>query len=244
MLLDDCCIARELARAGLSHRAGPDKEAAGLMLAVLAERHCLSSRWAPYLAWLPKSLPRLPLSWPQDALALLAGTAAADKLDGKWARSGAFVEPPAEVEVLWRDIARPFLEHHRTVAPAGREHAEFLWAAGVVGAYSFTLGRKRFQAMVPLWDALNSVTGRANVRLHHCARSASLQMIATQGIAQGEEVINCYGRLSPGELLRRYGISEPGPSLCRYKGCFGRAQSAPANPGLQLWRHPCFGGTA
>ena len=131
---------------------------------------------------------------------------------------------------------------------------------------------------MPIWDALNHVTGRANVRLHHCERSGSLQMIATQAIAQvcsmrlclcvgslrqitscwtvcvskrpeqctrvrsslysfccgerywrecfggtacrrvaggcvqGEEVINCYGRLSPGELLRRFGISEGGPS--------------------------------
>lgn len=38
--------------------------------------------------------------------------------------------------------------------------------------------------MVPMWDALNHVTGRANVRLHNCARSSGLQMIATRDIAQ------------------------------------------------------------
>ena len=37
---------------------------------------------------------------------------------------------------------------------------------------------------MPMWDALNHVSGRANVRLHHCERSGSLQMIATQDIAQ------------------------------------------------------------
>jgi len=42
--------------------------------------------------------------------------------------------------------------------------------------------------MVPMWDALNHITGRANVRLHHCARKGSLQMIATRPIAKGEEV--------------------------------------------------------
>ena len=42
--------------------------------------------------------------------------------------------------------------------------------------------------MVPLWDALNHVTGRANVRLHHCERSATLQMIATADIHPGQEV--------------------------------------------------------
>ena len=35
------------------------------------------------------------------------------------------------------------------------------------------------QAMVPLWDALNHVTGRCNVRLHHDEEDECLQMIAT-----------------------------------------------------------------
>ena len=46
------------------------------------------------------------------------------------------------------------------------------------------------QAMVPMWDALNHVTGRANVRLHHCERSSTLQMIATADIGADEEVLS------------------------------------------------------
>lgn len=41
-------------------------------------------------------------------------------------------------------------------------------------------------------------------------------------VAQGEEVINCYGRLPPGELLRRFGISESG-SL--HECCEARART-------------------
>jgi SET domain len=57
--------------------------------------------------------------------------------------------------------------------------------------------------MVPLWDLLNHVTGKCNVRLHHHAKAECLQMIATAPIAQGEELVNDYGDLSNGELLRR-----------------------------------------
>ena len=42
---------------------------------------------------------------------------------------------------------------------------------------------------MPMWDALNHVTGAANVRLHHCERRGALQMIATHDIGEGEEVI-------------------------------------------------------
>ena len=46
----------------------------------------------------------------------------------------------------------------------------------------------RFQAMVPVWDAVNHVTGHCNTRLHHCAESGALQMIATAHIAKGQQV--------------------------------------------------------
>jgi len=52
---------------------------------------------------------------------------------------------------------------------------------------------RSLQAMVPMWDALNHVTGRANVRLHHCERSSTLQMIATADISVGQEVLSCPG---------------------------------------------------
>ena len=50
-----------------------------------------------------------------------------------------------QVEELWRSVARPFLARHPGIAPAGRERAAFLWAVGIVGAYSFTLGRECYQ---------------------------------------------------------------------------------------------------
>jgi hypothetical protein len=57
--------------------------------------------------------------------------------------------------------------------------------------------------MVPLWDLLNHVTGKRNVRLNHDTELECLQMIATCSIKQGDEIINSYGDLSNGELLRR-----------------------------------------
>ena len=42
--------------------------------------------------------------------------------------------------------------------------------------------------MVPVWDAVNHVTGQCNTRLHHCAESGALQMIATAPIPQGQQV--------------------------------------------------------
>ncbi len=53
-----------------------------------------------------------------------------------------------QVEALWLSIAQPFLLSHPGVAPAGVERATFLWAAAVVGAYSFTLGDERYQVCI------------------------------------------------------------------------------------------------
>lgn len=53
-------------------------------------------------------------------------------------------------------------------------------AIGIVASYSFTLGDDKFQALVPLWDALNHKTGQANVSLKHCPDQGALQMVATK----------------------------------------------------------------
>lgn len=90
-----------------------------------------------------------------------------------------------------------------------RLHQLYIWATSVVAAYSFELGDDRFQALVPLWDSLNHVSGQRNVRLHHDEEKGELQMIATKSIAVGEELINDYGELGSAELLRRFGFVEP-----------------------------------
>ena len=86
-------------------------------------------------------------------------------------------------------VVHPFLERHpQPGLQADMAYSVYLWALAIVSAYSFTIGADKFQAMVPLWDALNHITGAANVRLHHCARTGALQMIATRRIQAGEQV--------------------------------------------------------
>lgn len=62
-------------------------------------------RWAPYLAWLPTALPRLPMFWPLESLERLAGAAAADKLvDAQpFENQSIFVEPPAQARLSTTD---------------------------------------------------------------------------------------------------------------------------------------------
>lgn len=66
--------------------------------------------------------------------------------------------------------------------------------------------------MVPFWDMLNHVTGAVNVRLHHDAKRGALQMIATTRISAHSELINSYGDLSNGDLLRRCADAIPASS--------------------------------
>lgn len=65
---------------------------------------------------------------------------------------------------------------------------------------------------VPVWDMLNHITGRCNVRLHHSSRKGALQMITTKSVEKGDELVNNYGPLSDSELLRRFGFVEPHPN--------------------------------
>jgi hypothetical protein len=72
-------------------------------------------------------------------------------------------------------------------------------------------GRTNFvafvQGMVPMFDALNHITGCANVRLHHDTKLGALQMITTCLVPSGAELVNSYGdNMSSGQLLHRCAV--------------------------------------
>ena len=73
-----------------------------------------------------------------------------------------------------------------------------------------------------MWDALNHVTGAANVRLHHCERRGALQMIATHDIGEGEEVIMKYKSLSLSIYVDRNSFIFPGSCKPNTHGEMGR----------------------
>ena len=52
----------------------------------------------------------------------------------------------------------------------------YQWSTAVVASYSFVLGDDHFQAMVPVWDLLNHITGKVNVKLHHDPEKGVLQV--------------------------------------------------------------------
>ena len=81
-------------------------------------------------------------------------------------------------------------------------------ATGLVAAYSFSLGeRGRHQCMCPFFDVLNHEhEDQCHVVLRHISSRDVLQMVMRRPCRRGDECFNCYGKLSPAELLWRYGF--------------------------------------
>ncbi|BDA47006.1 probable N-lysine methyltransferase setd6 at N-terminal half [Coccomyxa sp. Obi] len=218
---ENCTISEVLEDAGLCNSSRePELECIGLVLSVMTERKLgKKSRWNGYFDFLPNEIPGMPMFWTTEELDRLNGTSLLDKLTGCKAQPECYVEAPCQIERKFREVVQPFLQrnaHLKLPHNAPSTYSLYLWATAVVSAYSFTIGDDRYQAMVPMWDALNHITGHANVRLHHCSKKGALQMIATRRIAKGEQVINSYGDLPNSELLRRYGFVEvdPNPHDC------------------------------
>ncbi|EFJ47106.1 hypothetical protein VOLCADRAFT_105180 [Volvox carteri f. nagariensis] len=183
-------------------------EVQGLIIAVMYEKsRGRQSRWAPYLNLIPDDMTHMPLYWKHREFKELRGTAAYDKMMGKVQCPA---DAPTQVPVLWSEVVEPFIQEHPELElPEGKAGYDlYRWATCAVASYSFILGDDKYQAMVPVWDLLNHITGRVNVRLHHCAKRHVLHMIATRDILRGEELVNNYGELSNAELLRGYGFVE------------------------------------
>jgi hypothetical protein len=214
LMAEECSIAPQLEAYGLLKPAEDAcLEIQGLILALMHE-HCLGNRskWSGYISFFPSSLD-LPFTWLENELSELQGTAAMDKMEAK-VQSPA--DAPTRVEELWNEVALPFISDHpnlpgfkRYKGIKGEEGKRLYdWATSIVSSYSFVLGDDKFQALVPIWDALNHITGKKNVRLHHDKKKNALQMIAISDIQTGQELVNDYGPLSNSELLRAYGFIE------------------------------------
>lgn len=144
------------------------------------------SPWRPYLDFFPAKLPHLPLFWAEADLALLRGTTAWAKCEG----AGGDALPPCRQAEVWETRVKPLMRAVAEDLGAGPSsvlcrRGLFLWATAVVASYSFQLGAGKVHAIVPVWDALDHVTGRANVRLRHDATAGALQMVATRDICAG-----------------------------------------------------------
>uniref|UniRef100_A0A0G4I151 SET domain-containing protein n=1 Tax=Chromera velia CCMP2878 TaxID=1169474 RepID=A0A0G4I151_9ALVE len=217
------------------------------------------SQWGPYLhnvvgeGW--RNVPDLPIFWDRKSKALTVGTSFFEK-PGCGFPCSAFEGPEDRhlIDRLWEDRVRPLVEEHyelfiqegaggddeededverdgETVAEESQEL--FYVMAAVASSYSFELGDDKYQAMVPFWDMLNHVTGRVNVRLHHCEETDQLQMIASKDIPAWSEVINSYGHLGTGALARSYGFIEPFNVVGLLAA--GEETGGPVSPPLPGW---------
>ena len=164
-----------------------------------------NSKWAPYLAILPRQLESL-IFWSESELRELQASTVVKKIGRK------------EAEQMFADHITPLDEgnvelHHRV--------------ASVIMAYAFDIpedgeekepehdgdadelvsddgeDEKTVLSMIPLADMLNADADRNNARL--CSDNEDLEMRTIKPIVKGEEIFNDYGQLPRSDLLRRYG---------------------------------------
>lgn len=163
------------------------------------------SRWAPYLAVLPRKLDSL-IFWSEPELAELQASAVVNKI-GRINAEKMFAEHIAPMEDYDVD------EYHHV--------------ASIIMAYAFDVldesaaneteqgegdddlveddgeDEKTILSMVPLADMFNADADRNNARL--CSDSERLEMRTIRAITKGEEIFNDYGPLPRSDLVRRYG---------------------------------------
>jgi SET domain-containing protein 6 len=168
------------------------------------------SKWAPYLAVLPRQLDSL-VFWSDSEIKELQASAVVNKIE------------KANAEAM-------FSQH---IFPLGLERCDTELChqvASVIMAYAFDIPEKvavkmngdaskeddgdelvsddeenepTVLSMIPLADMLNADADRNNVRL--CCDNEDLEMRTIKPISSGEELFNDYGSLPRSDLLRRYG---------------------------------------
>lgn len=171
LMAENSSIAEVLEDWGLCKPAAdPVLEIQGLIIALMHEKSLgSSSRWSGYLHWFPPTIDHLPMSWTEEELTELRGTAALDKMEGVVQQPA---DAPTRVKELWHEVALPFIRENPDLLIPGSVptstkkkggnlrgstnqskavHAEeegyrlYMWATGIVSSYSFVLGDDKFQ---------------------------------------------------------------------------------------------------
>jgi SET domain-containing protein 6 len=179
-----------------------------------------ASRWSPYLEVLPSTFDT-PMFWSPAELSELQASALVAKV-GK-----------EEADLMIKSKILAVIRAHENVFfPAGSHmphDGQLLELAHRMGsaimAYAFDLEKddengeaeeddewvedregKTMLGMVPMADILNA-DAEFNAHINHGEKA--LTAVALRTIRAGEEILNYYGPLSTGELLRRYGYVTP-----------------------------------
>ncbi|CZT46188.1 related to RMS1-regulatory protein [Rhynchosporium secalis] len=176
---------------------------------ILAEGRRQESKWAPYLALLPRELDSL-VFWSEEELKELQASTVVDKI-GRATAEGMFTQHISPLKLDNGDVEMC----HRV--------------ASIIMAYAFDIPEKASQdgpegteegddlvsddgedekttlSMIPLADMLNADATRNNARL--CCDNEDLEMRSIKPIMKGDEIFNDYGQLPQSDLLRRYGYT-------------------------------------
>lgn len=195
------------------------------LILILIHEHLqgASSQWKPYLDVLPASSAdfNTPMFWSADELAELQASPVASKVGRDEAE-----------KMIRRKILPTITAHEDLFYPAGAPQlseddlVQLAFRMGsVIMAYAFDLEKddddeedkeeeededewvedregKTMLGMVPMADILNA-DATFNAHIEHGEQA--LTATSLRPIARGEEILNYYGPLSNGELLRRYG---------------------------------------
>ncbi|TVY81470.1 Ribosomal lysine N-methyltransferase [Lachnellula suecica] len=176
-----------------------------LTAAMAAEGQRTDSKWAPYLAILPRQLDSL-VFWSSPELAELQASTVVNKI-GKTSAEEMFTEHITPLGVydveLYHRVASVIMAYAFDIPEEGesKETEQDGDADDLVSDDGED--EKTVLSMIPLADMLNADAERNNARL--CSDNEDLEMRTIKPIAKGEEILNDYGQLPRSDLLRRYG---------------------------------------
>ncbi|CAG8973799.1 hypothetical protein HYALB_00006344 [Hymenoscyphus albidus] len=180
-----------------------------LTAALLSEAQQPNSKWAPYLAVLPKNLDSL-VFWSDTELAQLQ----ASTVVGKIGRAGAeemfskYLVPLGLGEYnsdMYHRVASIIMAYAFDIPEESTSKQDTGVAEGEADDLVSDDGEdeKTILSMIPLADLLNADADRNNARL--CCDNEDLEMRTIKPISEGQEILNDYGQLPRSDLLRRYG---------------------------------------